>query len=758
MMDSQTVFRPSVKRKTLDSPTDDVFELDVDMTAESEPDDLKTVYEPEKSDKPSDREGFMDANVQTTVRVDGTDPDFYYKIDDPNSKSQTSLSKEFLSNFMLEFTEDELAAKRTVETIYSATGSFAYTYRSLDDAFFSRSTSVNTLMPFVKALASVADESMLLKILEEAKINREVSGSGSADKSLLLNFELILLGHFRPIKAKLGEYMGANFPLTWKELNEFTTVLFKNGILTELNTFFTNVYGIYEIYMEDFKRYLMDLRMYVMRLNDCLTAEEKKTKKQKAASLYSLHDCVDIINFIASQLDSMRKVYVLLVKNIMNTPVTDNLEKVLASLEKDLRSQALLKREEGEVSDKVSCIRMLLDEDSVKFLGSASLATDNGVCRDKFNAFFTAYQQELQRRTDESSEFQKKKKFKRDSVQYVLDRLEEQRSNTLPANCKNPFYTVGIAPKLCNQDTIKKCAKKLKTLLHPDTEHDAEWKQKSETAFKEASLALYQCVNLIDTFSATMSRVGPVPPYLSHLGLTVTDDAGYVKTNTGNQDQSATAATASGAATTGASAAGAPGSAGSNASDVLESLYLFFPDFTIRSEDAKVGALSVELDLSNLAEGKVWQGLGRNKHVSLFVHRPLHNEPLTVHVPPELVSSHLRFPLSEPLKNRTPIFKVDAVQPIQFGSSWKYYVGVKVCGDRGSTLVSWRPVFIELSSRGRSASHVARLLSTFVNASFVSQPLLQEKLKAIKGTGSKAEAERFLVECTKKAQSWADEN
>ncbi|UKK00761.2 hypothetical protein MACK_000835 [Theileria orientalis] len=757
-MDSQTVFRPSVKRKTLDSPTDNVFQLDVDMTAESETDDLKTVYEPEQSDKRNDGKSFVDANVQTT-RVDVTDPEpFYYKLDDESSKSQTSLSKQFLSNFMLEFTEDELAAKRTVETIYSATGSFAYTYRSLDDAFFSRSTSFNTLMPFVKALASVADESMLLKILEESKRNREVSASGPPDKSLLMNFELILLGHFRPIKAKLTEYMGAKFPLSWKELNEFMTVLFKNGILTELNTFFTNVYGIYEIYMEDFKRYLMDLRMYVMRLNECLTAEEKKAKKQKISSLYSLHDCVDIINFISTQLDSMRKVYVLLVKNIMNAPVTDNLEKVLVALEKDLTSQSLLKKEEGEVSDKVSCIRMLLDEDSIKFLGSASLVSDNGVCRDKFNVFFTAYQEELQRKTDESSEFQKKKKFKRDSVQYVLDRLEELKSNTLPANCKNPFYTVGIAPKLCNQDTIKKCSKKLKTLLHPDTEHDPEWKQKSETAFKEASLALYQCVNLIDTFSATMSRVGPVPPYLSHLGLTLTDDAGYVKTNTNYQDQSSTAGPASGATTTASAAAGPPGSAGTKASDALESLYLYFPDFTIRSEDAKVGALSVELDLSNLIEGKVWQGLGKNKYVSLFVHRPLHNEPLTVHVPPEMVSSHLRFPLSEPVKNKTPIFKVDAVQPIQFGNSWKYYVGVNVCGERGSTLVSWRPVFIELSSRGRSVSHVTRLLNTFVNASFVSQTVLQEKLKSIKGNSSKAEAERFLIECTKKAQSWADEN
>ncbi|UKJ88366.2 hypothetical protein MACJ_000810 [Theileria orientalis] len=758
-MDSQTVFRPSVKRKTLDSPTDNVFQIDVDMTAESEQDDLNTVYEPEKSDKRFDCESFVDANVQSTTRLDGTDPEaFYYKLDDPNSKSQTSLSKQFLSNFMLEFTEDELAAKRTVETIYSATGSFAYTYRSLDDAFFSRSTSFNTMMPFVKALASVADESMLLKILDEAKRNTEVSAGGPPDKSLLLNFELILLGHFRPIKAKLAEYMPANFPLSWKELNEFMTVLFKNGILTELNTFFTNVYGIYEIYMDDFKRYLMDLRMYMMRLNDCLTADEKKAKKQKISSLYSLHDCVDIVNFIAAQLDNMRKVYVLLVKNVMNTPVTDNLEKALSSLEKDLINQSLLKKEDGEVSDKVSCIRMLLDEDSIKFLGSASLVSDNGVCRDKFNVFFTAYQEDLQRRTDESSEFQKKKKFKRDSVQYVLDRLEELNSNTLPANCKNPFYTVGIAPKLCNQDMIKKCSKKLKTLLHPDTEHDPEWKQKSETAFKEASLALYQCVNLIDTFSATMSRVGPVPPYLLHLGLTLTEDAGYVNTNTNYKDQSTQPGPDSGAQRTGSPASGAPGSAGSSASDTLESLYLYFPDFTIRSEDAKVGALSVELDLSNLVEEKVWQGLGKNKYVSLFVHRPLHNEPLTVHVPPEMVSSHLRFPLSEPVKNKTPIFKVDAVQPIQFGNSWKYYVGVKVCGDRGSTLVSWRPVFIELSSRGRSLSHVTRLLNTFVNASFVSQTVLQEKLKSIKGNSSKAEAERFLIECTKKAQSWADEN
>ncbi|XP_953759.1 uncharacterized protein TA16850 [Theileria annulata] len=752
-MDSEVFFENRFKKRTLDSPTDNT--LDSPITIDTNTDTISNINT--TSNNILNNTTYTNntgLNGIETIRVNSVEQEEYYNVE--HSTDKLSLTRQFLSSFLVDFDEDELAAKRTVETIYNASRSFSYTYRSLHEAIFAKSTQLTTLLPFVKAISSVADTAILLSTINSqnsktsTNTNKNVNGKGDVVVSgVLMNYELIMLGIFRKFCVKMREFESLEGNRTWEKMSELMESFLKDGILKELRCLFSQVYNIEQMNYGDFKRYLTDFRLYLTHLQDELYP--KSGQKRKLASVsetFSLQNCIDLINFVGRELDNMRKLLLNIVKSVMNAAVTDSLTTILAKLSNnfnsdfnsDFGSENVGSGSQMEDENCIlKCVNMLLEEESLFYVVDDQIEQNVKMCVEKYNNMYNAYEEEVRRRSDAVSEFEKKKKFKRDSVQYVLDRISETSSPTLSNSFKNPFYTVGISPKLCTKESFRKYAKKLKMLLHPDTEHDPEWKQKAEKAFKEASLALDQCVKQLDTFSASLYRVGPVPPYLSHLNIVLPPNSNFYTSGSGNNT-------------------GGESSPSYEETKLKEVQLVYFPEFSLRCDDQKVGSLSVEVDLTSLVDRKIWQSMGKNRQIIIYVLRPLHYEPYTIQLPNEMISSTHNLKLTDRPINKTPILKVDAVQPIRFGTSWKYFVGVKISGDLGSTLVSYKSLFIELPSKGRTINHITKLLKTFTNASFIDQSSLQQRLNSVKETNSKSEAEKFLLECTKLAQKWADEN
>ncbi|EAN34256.1 hypothetical protein TpMuguga_01g01018 [Theileria parva strain Muguga] len=761
-MDSEVFFESRPKKRTLDSPTDDTLNSPVVKQPNT-----NTVSNTNTTSNNllgnTSYSSNTGLNGFETIRVSSIEQEEYYNVDHSTDKS--SLTRQFLNSFLVDFTEDELAAKRTVETIYNASRSFSYTYRSLHEAFFTKSTQLTTLLPFVKAISSVADTAILLSTMNSKNSSTNTNTTNTSNNKsstnannvngkvdpvssgVLMNYELIMLGIFRKFYLKLHEFESLEGNRTWEKVLELMEALLKDGVFKELRGLFSQVYNIEQMNYGDFKRYLTDFRLYLTHLQDELYP--KSGNKRKLASVsesFSLQNCIDFINFINRELDNLRKLLLNVVKHVMNTPVTDSLTSILNKLSNNFndpdKANSASGGSGGQVEDEkciLKCVNMLLEEESLFYVVDGQIEHNVNMCLEKYNNMYKAYEEEVRRRSDAVSEFEKKRKFKRDSVQYVLDRLAEVNSPTLANNFKNPFYTVGLSPKLCTKESFRKYAKKLKMLLHPDTEHDADWKQKAEKAFKEASLALDQCVKLLETFSASLYRVGPAPPYLSHLNIVLPPNSTFYTSTSSNT-------------TTNEST---PSDEDTKAKEVQ---LVYFPEFSLRCDDQKVGSLSVEVDLTSLVDRKIWQSMGKNRQIIMYVLRPLHYEPYTIQLPSEMISSTQKLKLTDNPINKTPILKVEAVQPIRFGTSWKYFVGVKISGEMGSTLVSYKSLFIELPSKGRTINHITKLLKTFTNASFIDQNSLQLRLNAVKETNSKAEAEKFLIECTKLAQKWADEN
>ncbi|CDR93721.1 DnaJ domain containing protein, putative [Babesia bigemina] len=671
------------------------------------------------------------------------------------------MSAKFLESFITHFSPEELAAKRTVETIYKSSSSFSYTYHSLQQSLFSGKFDSAALLSFFKALSVVADEQVLRSLLSSntARANVDKAKPSPVASSTLRNYEVLLVGAVK----KLQEVLVVDHSATgWRMLMSCLRCLVLDGLLPEMRSLFKMLFGDSELGYEKLRKYLEQLKGMVKSLDfDIPPATDKAKRRCVVDGNPNVAECLGVVDQIAEILSYLRGVFRNVTTAVANRPESEGLESLLQAAESHLvapqgksvdsgahsspsnsraahvdgsaqEAAGAASEDDGvNVDFKVECLRLLLSVDCCSSLGDVDLP-DSGFIREKFEHICTVFDENRRRQREQQAEMAKKSKLKRDAVSYVLARVAESESASAPPGIRHPFYILGIPPSRCSEEVLRKCGRKLKTLLHPDTEHDAEWKAMAERAFKEASLALEKCAAMGGAIHNSVGlRMGTQPPFAAFIGL--------VAASSGDEEPSSTAAAA----------------AQSSANVLVAPSLVLMPSFTLSCMDSKAGSIAVSLDPS-LYSMSGFSKLGKNKHLVVYMHRPMHgDEPSSFRVHPTCVFDVRRVAVPESSHGKQICVKMDAVQPIVFGSAWRYFVGVQLEGDLGSSLVTWRGVYVELATKGRTSSHVCKLLNTYVGAPFVNQSALRSHMERCR-EGVKADAELFLHECARSAQRWAD--
>ncbi|GFE53592.1 hypothetical protein protein, putative [Babesia ovis] len=672
------------------------------------------------------------ASATTTDEIDSDEP--YVKRVTKSTRTKnykkSSATMQFLDNFLTEFTPDELAAKRTVEVIYSSSGSFSYTFRSLQESILSQSIDSHLVMSFLKALSAVADERYIRDLWSNAAPGvkaKSAQMNPSVVDSTVRNYEMLLTGVIKRL-----EHAMTMDPLAvgWSKLESLLRCFLNDGLSTELTCLVSTFFDQPHTGIDSIMHCLERLKNVINTLDGAWGHTDTKLASKHKPGFNAVYYTA-FVSRIQEIVGKLRESHRLLTMTVANRPESEGLEALVNAIEGELGLTPPLNYS-GEhigLDVKVECIKMMLDKECCDILVDQELKSDTGFIRQKFANICLAFEEQRRRQQDEQAELMKKNKSKRDAVSYILARVAEAESANAPANIKHPYYIIGIPPSMCSDSALKKYGRKLKTLLHPDTEHDAEWKPKAERAFKEASLALEKCSNF-NSFSHASLRMAAQPPFAAYIGLPVSSEPTSEPTT---------------------------GSSMPSTDNVLTSpTLLLMPVFTLSCVERKTGSINVILDPSTFTMNG-FSKLGKNKRLIVYMHRPTHSdEPSSFRVNRSCVSEVKKVALPESVHGKQLSAKIDAVQPIVFGNAWRYFVGLQLVGDLGASLVVWNSIYVELATKGRTAAHVGKLLYSFVGATFVNQELLQSHLARCR-EGAKADAEAFLQDCSRSAQRWADE-
>ncbi|GIX66348.1 DnaJ domain containing protein, putative [Babesia caballi] len=592
-----------------------------------------------------------------------------------------SVPMQFLECFLTNFSPEELAAKRTVETIYSGSG---------------------PCPPGVPL-------------------------------STLRNYELLLVGAVRKLGSALSVDANA---VGWRKVMCSLRCLVVEGLGRELRALLSSLCSDGGTANEAFLPGLERLQVMIRTLGSVYESQgEKRERGSEMKERCNIAECLDVLEQIKGLLTYLRSVHRLVATTIANRPESEGLECLLRRAECVLgigeesggeecvsKGGICIGEECGFCYGRVECVKLLLSEESCKCLCEGEVVSESNFVRQKFESICSAFEEQRRRQREEQAEVARKSKLKRDAISYVLARVSECESPSAPGNIRHPFYILGIRPSRCNEGLLRKWGRKLKTLLHPDTEHDPEWKALAERAFKEASLALEKCATFNGAARSYVGlRIVDNPPFAAFIGLSPSSE---------------------GEAEASASSSSSSCSSSSCDNIVTAPSVVIIPSFVVSCMESKAGALNVLLDPSVFSQPRFTK-LGKNKQVVVYVHRPVHcDEPSAFCVSRVSVSDVRRVPLPDSTQSKQLSIKVDAVQPIMFGSAWRYFVGVQLVGDQGASLVAWRSIYVELASKGRTASHVCKLLGTFLGASFVNQSVLQSHMSRCR-EGVKTEAESF---------------
>lgn len=684
------------------------------------------------------------------------------KVSKKSASKEKSLPLQFLDNFLTDFTVDELAAKRTVETIYGSSSSFSYTFRCLAETLFTNECDKPLILSFTKAMAAVADEYFLRNLVVGAISPKKfvTSDSASLDASTLKNYEFLLVGTIKKLKDVMS--LDANI-FGWHKIMSWVRCLLLDGLSRELRSLVSSFFDEKDTIVDTILCGLSRFKDVISKLSNCAEGSKPKSKgSRKNKNAFGIQDCLEVMDQILDLFAFLRHVQRVVATAVANRSESEGLPALLEAIELELGIPsdvgtmngvfpdtngpcAAVKTSSGmdvdgpnvnaeghqefSIDYKVECVKLLLSNDCCGCLSDADLLSECDFLRQKFDNIYQSFAEYRQRQKEHQAELIKKSKLKRDAITYVLSRLSESESPSAPAVIRHPYYVVGIPPSKCTEEMLRRCGRKLKTLLHPDTEHDPEWKPRAEQAFKEASVALEKCAAMGGALpNYGHMRMGVQPPYAAFIGLVAQSD---VESNS-------------------------PSAAVSASESAIEAPTLtLLPPFMVSCIESKSGSISVSVDPS-LFSMNGFKKLGNNKHLVVYMYRPTHGEePAALRIHQSYIYGMKRVQLPETTNGKHVSVKIDAVQPIAFGSAWRYFVGVQVVGDLGASLVSWRSVYVELATKGRTASHVSKLLSTFEGAPFVNQGLLQGHLGRCRD-GAKADAEAFLLDCAKSAQRWAD--
>ncbi|KAK1442214.1 hypothetical protein BgAZ_402440 [Babesia gibsoni] len=666
------------------------------------------------------------------------------------------ISTQFLDSFITEFTVDELAAKRTVETIYSSSGSFSYTFRCIEEALFAADSNRNLMLSFIKALAAVADEKLLDSILRDGGNSQKKKAATDVlptDKCTSGNYQFLLIGTVRRLKDLLSLEEGS---VGWERIMSYTKC-FLGGLSREVRSLISSFFCEKDVTAETISTGLSRFKEIISTMKDSEDTEKRRPRATKGK--FGLAECVDVMNQIMQLHAFMAKAHRAVATAVANRAESDGIAAMVEAIESELciagcmtpagnqlkngRTQvspanAMEIDEQNYTSEtgndvgidyKVECIKLLLSDGCFSCLNEQDMPSESDFLRQKLGNMCFSFEETRQRQREQQAEVARKCKLKRDAVTYVLTRVSESTSQNAPNNIRHPYYILGIPPSKCNEDSLRKWGRKLKTLLHPDTEHDPEWKSRAEQAFKEASVALEKCASLGGVMpNHSHMRLGALPPYAAFIGMIAQAETEGNQSNSGDQ------------------AVG----------NVIEAPTLnLMPSFAASCMDSKSGSINISVDPSIFTMNG-FKKLGSNKQMVVYMHRPVHgDEPTALRIHQSAIYAIKRISIPESAHGKHINTKMDAVQPIVFGTVWKYFVGIQIVGDLGASLVSWRSVYVELSTKGRTVAQIGKLLATFEGAPFVNQSMLQGALHNCH-EGQRSVAEAFLHDCTKEAQRWAE--
>lgn len=341
--------------------------------------------------------------------------------------------------------------------------------------------------------------------------------------------------------------------------------------------------------------------------------------------------------------------------------------------------------------------------------------------KNKLERIKISYDAEIQRKQQQEMEMLKKLEDKRKAVQFIIDRYDEYTWFDKNSPKKHSFYILGINPRNITEDQLKYFGKRLKHILHPDKEPNPEWKQKAESAFKEASLAILGCQKEFRTKILKTLEPGPSAPYLSLIGI---ENNSQIPESQQNSQQNSSP----------------------SSNTTLPQYYpthAYYPKFDLKCVDQKIGTILIDI--------KCPVQLGVIKKVIVYAHRPIYGtEPISL-IPEDIyISCKNEIDVNIKNFNQNIEARIDYVQPLEIATSTKYYIGIQLIAERGTTMINWNSINITLH-KFSNKNIIKKLLLSFKNASFINQP----QLNVILSNENKDDMTTFLNDCIAKAKSWA---
>ncbi|VWU49999.1 conserved protein, unknown function [Hepatocystis sp. ex Piliocolobus tephrosceles] len=696
--------------------------------------------------------------------------------DELQSLSEKNLKKIYYEHFIDELNDEELMYKKTVEDLFYIYKSFGFIYSIIKKA--------NLLLDkesfdmFIKSLVSFIDELLINNpnIFEQEFNNINTININNTTKDITSTSNNTLLNKKRKIEQD-GVYNDIYDGVHDSSVNNTDTTL-TNGTNHSPNNINMN--------SKDEEIYILTKCYIIELLNDINIIDEKFSEKNSKDFLFIVKHILKIKKYvethqIKNRFEKIKKIltfgktifrkdeYLDEYENKNNTltmnnnneknsqDVTYNNEKLqahefiekminkLTQIEPTIISIAhkqnfwyttLMKKSEYDSLNSVLNLDLEATNETIEelyteviqlFSEKMTTNEDLFIMKEKLERLKNNYDAEIQRKIQQEMELSKKLEDKRKAVQFIIDRYNEYTWFDKNSPKKHSFYILGINPTTITEEQIKSFGKRLKHILHPDKEPNKEWKVKAETAFKEASLAILGCQKEFRTKILKNLEMGPEAPYLSLIGIDNISNTSQSNQNQNTQSNQSSSSTI-------------------NQNNELPKYYptqAYYPKFELKCVDQKIGTILIDI--------KCPVQLGVIKKVILYVHRPIYGtEPLNL-IPDD---SFLSFKheqnvniknLNQPIETR-----VDFVQPLEIAASTKYYIGIQLIAERGNTMINWNSINITLH-KFSNKNIIKKLLSSFINASFINQA----KLNAVLSNENKDEMTKYLNECISNAKTWA---
>ncbi|CCF73846.1 hypothetical protein BMR1_02g03470 [Babesia microti strain RI] len=612
--------------------------------------------------------------------------------------------QKFVDNFIYDFTEEELAAKHTLETIFKKCHSFGYTYKCIKEALDLDPVQIGY---FAKAIAVVAD----LQLIELNK-SQNVFDTNFHEPSANDDKKNILIDS--PTEYETDGHSNVEF-FQQKEQSFYQSL---DAVLCNLvqNTHIP-------IPMDtDGKYNINDVDWYVNQLECGVLSKLLPFGQEFLHNIIKITKSNNIGNLLKFSQESNFLIYTL---QRGNGIITHWISKILNKSETSGTSLFDNSEIEWQEANNRNCIDVLIK----LFDLAASVHNDiqsYEMARDKLKRLEKIENESIEHKRKLESDRIRKLNSKRNAVTFILERRSEYDKLSANSKMKHPFYILGQDVRKSSVSSLKRFSKKLKSLLHPDTETDPQWKEKCENSFKEASLALDLCMELLkNPTKLSHCTNGPIIDFFDN-DLKADTNAHTANINHVNSYHDLYS--------------------NSNPFNVT---YMIIPDFTVECIDTKIGTLQITIDMTLISQ-KIFTG---NIYFNVLVHRPVHgDEPITIIPNIDKLSFWKKVDILFTNSNFHTT-TVEAVQPINFGGMKKYFVGVQIGGKMGSSLIKWKSIYVELEKKGRNAKQMEILLNTFVGAPFVSKGHSQ-MVNSIRD--NKDKMERYLNECIEAAQRWAN--